>query len=296
MTPKSHHYNPQVYLRQFVNPARSKELWEFDVSSGSAKPSSPKQSGCEDYYHSFHKEGGVQDDSTVEQSFAVLENRLPELFEFVRNKRRPSVRVWETFFEFAALQRARSPIALHSIQKSTSELYSRMFDIMKTTPQFAEDMKAKGLDPEAVRNTEFKITANREHLLLSALTVYGSGNLTRLFSRMKWIFIVAPAGQYFWTSDDPVCCWADRDTSSAFHSMVGPANSDAEVTFPLSRRICAFAKWTEPSADLYNLASADQVKAINHRTVNNGWRYVYGPVNDGLIRGWVEKIAENRTK
>jgi len=74
---KSHHYNPQVYLKQFVDPHRKKELWEYDLRTGAVKLSSPKKSGCEDYYHSIVGKDGARDDKAVEESFSVIENRLP---------------------------------------------------------------------------------------------------------------------------------------------------------------------------------------------------------------------------
>src|SRR6266498_2061015 len=116
MAARSHHYNPQVYLRQFTNPARKKELWEYDLTQGTAKKSTPKLCGCEDYYHSFQRKDGVRDDDSIEMSLGRIENRLPKLFEAVRNKQPLPMGLWCRLFAFAALQRARSPVAIHSLQ------------------------------------------------------------------------------------------------------------------------------------------------------------------------------------
>jgi uncharacterized protein DUF4238 len=294
MTPKTHHYNPQVYLRQFVNPASKKELWEFDIRHGTAKLSTPKASGCEDFYHSFDRADGTRDDTSLEQSFHSLENRLPKLFETIRHNRPMSQETWLSLFLFAALQRARGPRALYSIQDGLSRVYEHAFEIMKHSPAFAASMSKATLDPEAVRKTKFKITADRGHTLLTLLATNADGSLVKTFNRMKWAFFVAPPQKYFFTSDDPVCCWADRDSTSPFRGAVGPANPDAEVTFPLSRRTCAFAAWKPRAVDLYTPASATQVDAINHRTAFNGWHFLYGSTKDPNILALVEQIAKAR--
>ena len=292
--PKSHHYNPQVYLRQFVNPASKKQLWEFDLGQGTAALSSPKDSGCEDFYHSFDLADGTRDDSSIEQSFQSIENKLPKLFETIRHKLPMTQDTWLTLFLFAALQRARCPKALHSIQDGLSRVYAHAFEIMKHTPSFAASMKKHGLDLEEVRKHEFKITADRGHTLLTLLSANADGSLPHTFNRMKWTFLVAPPQKYFFTSDDPVCCWADRDPASPFHAAVGPANSDAEITFPLSRRTCAFAAWERRSPDLYTNAIPAQVDAVNHRTMFNTRRFLYGPTNDPAILALVRTNAKRR--
>jgi hypothetical protein len=292
MPPKSHHYNPQVYLRQFVNPAAKKELWEYDLRTGHAKKSSPKDSGCEDYYHSLELASGGRDDESIERSFQRIENQLPKLFEAIRNKQPVSVRTWSTLFLFAALQRARCPKAVHSFQKSMSEVYRKCFQIWKHSPGFDESMKEHGMNADEIRSTEFDLTAERSQVLMLMLTTFGNGNLARLFGQMKWAFLVAPPDRYFFTSDDPVCCWAPLGKRGPLDA-VGPANAHIEVTFPLSRRICAFAHWESVPPRLYYTLPKEQVDAIDFRIVANSWRFVYGPTKDSQILSIVEEAAKS---
>ncbi|MDR3458080.1 MAG: DUF4238 domain-containing protein [Verrucomicrobiae bacterium] len=294
MTPKSHHYNPKVYLRQFVSPAAKNELWEFDLREGTARLASPKACGCEDYYHSFDTAEGVRDDDSVEKSFVNIENNLPKLFKLIRRQLPIPNDSWGILFLFAALQRARCPRALNSMQSGLSQMYAYTFDIMKQTSAFAADIEKMGLDLEAVRKTKFDITADRGVTMLMLLSVFADGKLASLFARMQWSFLVAPPGLYFWTSDDPVCCWADREPDNIFSTMVGPANADVEITFPLSKRVCAFAAWKSPAKQLYSIATAEQVKVINDRNIYNGWRFAYGPTNAAEICTLVQNIAKRR--
>jgi hypothetical protein len=294
MPPKSHHYNPKVYLRQFVNPGKKNVLWEFDLRQGTAEPSSPKRSGCEDYYHSFDTAEGVRDDASIEESFKNIENKLPKLFKLLRNQSPIPTDAWGILFLFASLQRARCPKAIDSMQTGLSEIHAKRFELIKSTPSFAADIKKRGFDPELIRNTEFEITADRGTTLLMMLSVFADGKLARLFARMKWSFLVAPPAMYFWTSDDPVCCWADREPTNFLSAVVAPRHSDVEITFPLSRRICAFATWKSQVTKLYTAATPEQVNTINHRTIFNGWRFVYGPTNDAHVCGLVIKIVKRR--
>ena len=293
MPPKSHHYNPQVYLRRFVNPAAKNKLWEFDLRQGTARLSSPKNSGCEDYYHSFETVKG-RDDASVEKSFSELENKLQKLFEVIRNKRPLSPEVWATLFLFAALQRARCPKMVNSLQNHLSEVYSYAFQIAKHSGGFDAAMKERGLDTELIRSTEPEITAARGLPVLMSLAANNGNRLAHTFARMGWGFLIAPPGMYFWTTDDPVCCWANREQNGFLRNAVGPANSNAEITFPLSRRVCAFGSWATPQTELYVAISPELVNTINLRNVSNGWRFAYGPTNVPEIRGLVENIAKSR--
>jgi hypothetical protein len=294
MSPKSHHFNPQVYLRQFTNPASRKDLWQYDLRQGTVSRSSPKASGCEDFYHSFELKDDGRDDASLEQSFHSIENKLPKLFETLRHKRPLLEDNWLTLFLFAALQRTRCPKALRSTQDGLSKVYQHAYEIMKHSPSFSASMKEKGLDPEAIRKADISVTADRGTTLLTLLAANADGSLVKTFNRMKWTFLVAPPGHYFYTSDDPVCCWADRDPKSPFHAAVGPANSDAEVTLPLSRRACAFASWSKKSSTLYTDASSGQVEAVNYRTAMNGFHFLYGPTNDSALLSLVKRRAEIR--
>jgi hypothetical protein len=291
--PRSHHYNPRVYLRQFVNPASRKELWEYDLGQGTVKQSAPKKSGCEDYYHSFELPGGVRDDESIERSCSDIENRLPKLVEVVRNNQPVSEFVWGTLFSFADLQRARCPKALHSIQKFLSDVKTRVFELWQHSHDFDEAMAKIGKNPDEVRSDHFDIAADHGHTVLLTLSAFDSGNLASLFGRMKWAFLVAPPDRSFSTSDAPVCCWAPPDNRGAF-GAVGPSNADVEITFPLSRRVCGFGNWGGTPLQLYHDLPADNTDVVNYRTVRNGWKFIYGPINDARILRLVAEVADFR--
>jgi Protein of unknown function (DUF4238) len=289
----SHHFNPQVYLRQFTSPKAKNELWEYDLVTGLAKKSAPKDCGCEDFYHSFTREGGERDNDTIEKSFSSVENNLPGLFKTIRNRKPFSVELEAVFFLLAAIQRARSPRMIYSLQKGLKKLYEGTWEMLKHTPNFDRAMTARRLEPDKVREMEFDITPNRDISLLKLLD--RSDKFARCLARMNWEFLCAPPDRYFFTSDDPVCCWALRENGRPF-GAIGPVDADVEITFPLSRRICALGSWKEPSFPLqnYRLLSVSDVDVINSRTVHNGWHFIYGPTMDTVIIKSVEETAKSR--
>jgi Protein of unknown function (DUF4238) len=286
MTPVSHHYNPQVYLRQFVNPASKRELWEFDMQSGQARKSTPKDSGCEDFYHSVTRPDGSRDDESLEKAFHPIENNLPKLFKAIRNGTPLSLNEYETFIHFAALQRARCPRVRNLMQETLGEVYEYVCG--------ASESKTSANSGSAKKHG-FDIQARKEFTLLSMLTAFSEGDMPNLLRKIEWTFLRAPAGNYFFTSDDPFCCWPPPGTSTLYRG-IGPSDKDVEITFPLSRRICAVGVWKPFCPKEYLPITAKQVDAINHRTVPNSWHFVYGPTRDEQILKLVEQFVAIKTK
>jgi hypothetical protein len=293
MSAVNHHYNPQVYLKRFTNPKVKNELWEYDLMNGTVKKSTPKKSGFEKHFHSFLREDGVRDDDSIEKCFQKIENRLPELFEAIRNKQPITIQLWADLFVFAALLRARCPKQLHSLQESWSKVLTQVFELWKQTPEFDEKVRQDGFDPDKIQKLQVNMTADKDMILHGMLSSFGKGNLAKVFARMKWGFFCAPADKHFYSSDDPVCCWAKPDYRGPF-GAVGPANEHIEITFPLTQKICAFGNWKSCPQDLYCTLPANAVDAINHRTVQNGYRFIYGPMNDSAILNFIkERLAWN---
>jgi hypothetical protein len=287
MEPKSHHYCPQVYLRAFTSPRFGRVLYQYNVRSGVMEESSPKKSGCADYYHSVTRQDGSRDDSTIEASFASLENKLPDVLQKVRNQLPLSPENWATLFGFITLQRARNPRSVQRCQDFMSKVLTFTYKIAK--PELDRKMKAKGLD--ALCEHEYQITANRDVVLLTSLSVAREGSMLRILPQMHWRFLVASGEAGFVTCDDAVSFRAPDDSRGPINT-VGLENSLIELTFPVSRRVCAFASWETPRfPDLYTTVPAEAVSELNRRTVANAWNFVYGPKDDDEIRKLVEERA-----
>jgi hypothetical protein len=291
----SHHYNPQVYLKQFKDPKSKNLLWEYDLKKGTARESTPKLSGCEDYYNSVALKDGGHDDDTIEQSFFALENALAKFFDTVRCGSSPGrvaqqtlcPELWDVFFAFAATQEARSPQLVSTIHNFLSDLHQFSFEIAKHSPSFQQALSKSGIDPEQVKIANVKVEAAKGSALL--LSLEGIETAVQRFRQMGWTFFVAQPSKFFFTSERPVCLWLPPDERSVFG--IGLANKDIQITFPLSRRVCAYGRWRK-AKHLYEAVPNELVDAVNDRSIWNARHFVYGPALDNRILESVKAKAE----
>jgi len=165
-------------------------------------------------------------------------------------------------------------------------MYERMFEIYRSQPEFRKKMQDSGIDPD---RSKINVKADRGEAMLLLLSRYPE--LAKLFCRMKWNLLCAPHNNFFITSDDPVCCWSAKEVG-----FVGPGDEFCEITFPLSRRICAIGNWKCTLDERLEIPDK-KVDAINRRTIWNAWRHVYAPVEDKQIteifRQWKQHACQS---
>lgn len=168
---KRHHYLPQVYLRQFENPHRKRQLWQYSKVDGSIQALTPKECGCADYYHSITTENGRDDDS-LEKSFHSQENKLPALFEALRHQRQLGETEWLSVFWMISLHMVRVPKYQASLGSFMSEVLRHAFRIQsQNLPEFRAvcDRAGMSADPsEAAKG----LSANPELVLQLALKTF----------------------------------------------------------------------------------------------------------------------------
>jgi len=126
------------------------------------------------------------------------------------------------------------------------------------------------------------------------LLLHAVEDAARIFAAMKWSFLCAPADRFFYTSDRPVCCWLSVEKQSIFGAAI--TDRDIKITFPLSRKVCAFGCWESPYPQPHHSASPEIMDSFNQTTVVNAWRFVYGPSNDPKILSAVQDVARARTR
>lgn len=165
-------------------------------------------------------------------------------------------------------------------------VYLRQF----RTPKTNRDLWEYDLSSGTVKKFEMQACQGSALLLL----LQAVEDAARIFAAMKWSFLRAPADSFFYTSDKPVCCWLPAEKRSIFGAAI--TDRDIEITFPLSRKVCAFGCWESPYPQSYHSASPEIVDSFNQTTVMNGWRFVYGPANDLKVLRAVQAIAEIRSR
>lgn len=290
MTAKSHHYNPQVYLRQFTNPASKRELWEYSLANGAVTKSKPKDCGCEDYYNSVALKGSASDDETIEKAFHPLENALPRLFEATRHRQPMTSQLWNLFYSFVAVQEVRGPSTVGSVDQFLSQVHQMSFEMLfKGSLKFQKSLGELGLDPLEAPN-DFELKASKGSALLHSLNA--ADDVAKILGRMKWSFLHAPLGEFFFTSDRPMCRWIPPDKQNIYSG--GLADQDVEITFPLSRRICACGHWTMSQLKPNHDVLPEVVDTVNRRTVWNAHCFVYGPTKDSKIIELIETRVKAR--
>ena len=283
---KSHHYLPQVYLRRFTARENRKLLWECDKTTGIVKASTPKMSGCEDFFHAFKKQDGSLDTDSIEQDLSRIETDIDGVYEALRMKRQLTQAEWTAFFAFAGSMSVRVPAFINTVHEFTSKVMRQSFEIAKYSPAILKCCADNRIPGEVLANVH--ATADRDFsLLLSLQAMYTP---IELFSQMRWQFIQASAADYFVTGDNPVFrCAPTRQPKTIFPP--GLAHKDIEVTFPLSKSVCAFGTW-DGQGQLYRAAGTEIVNAINTRTTAAARKYLYGPTKNATVfTSWPKQKA-----
>jgi len=270
----NHHYLPRTYLRRFTFRRPPDLLWEYDKSTGLAAPSTPKKCGCEAYYHAFEKEDGTLDTDSIETDLSRIETQMAGVYETLRHQRPLSPSEWTAFYTFAGVMLVRVPGFVANIQNFASKVLSRSFEIMKTTESFQKRSEELGIPREKLLG--MKATARRDFALLMSLRAMRTP--IEAFSEMGWKFLVAPPDHYFITGDNPVFYLAPGQPQRGFY-RAGLAHQDIEVTFPLSRKVCALGAWKTADA-VYENANPRLVNIANIRTAMAAHRYLYAPENN----------------
>lgn len=234
----SHHYLPQVYLRRFTLRENKKLLWEFNKSDGTVIESTPKKSGCEDYYHAFKKQDGTLDTESIESDLGQIETKIDVVYKAIRMRRPLTEAEWRAFHVFAGSMSVRVSAFIGNFHEFASKVFDHSFEIIKTTPEFVKRSHELGVPSERLPNV--KAAADRDFSLLMCLQAMETP--IQLFSKMNWQFAQTSAPAHFITGDNPVFhCNPDRNPSSIFPP--GLADKDIEITFPLSRTTCAVGAW-----------------------------------------------------
>jgi hypothetical protein len=268
-----HHFLPRVYLKRFASPKQRRLLWEFDKANDSFQESTPKKSGYCDNFYTFTNAQGQRDNETLEKKFHDIENRIPKFYEALRKEENPlSNETAFAFVLFAASMFIRVPKYLERVDFIETQKMRTAFEQARKEEDFIARAESVGV-PRAVLDYA-RVEADPSYTLQKAIR--GLEVAAIPFAQMAWQFLKAPAGMYFITGGHPVVHCNPNIQHALFE--IGLEDSAIEVTFPLSRTMCAFGRWNEMQ-DRYRLVDAETVQAINYRTWLAAGRYVYSPIN-----------------
>ncbi len=269
-----HHFLPQVYLRKFASPKQKRLLWEFDKADGVFRESTPKKSGYGEHFYTFTDARGRRDNETLEKKFHDIENRIPKLYEALRNEESPpSDDTAVAFVLFAASMFIRVPGYVGMVGAAETEKMRVDFERLRDDPEFIARVESAGIHRKALDHA--RVEADRNYVLLKAIRELNVPAVP--FALMSWQFLKAPAGIYFITGDHPVVHCNPEIEHALF--QIPLQDRSIEVTFPLSRTVCAFGKWSGQQG-WYRSVDSEAVRIVNRRHLQAAGRYIYSPIND----------------
>lgn len=269
-----HHFLPQVYLRKFVSPKQKPLLWEFDKADGVFRESTPKRSGYEEHFYTVTDVHGRRDNETIEKKFHEIENSVPKLYEALRKEENSIPQeTFINFVKFAATMFIRVPGYIEMVGAVETDKLRAEFERVRNDPEFIARAESAGVRRDALAHA--RVEADRNYVLTKAIRELHIPAIP--FASMSWQFLKAPTDVHFLTGDHPVV----HCNPNIEHAMFEiPLDDPAiEVTFPLSRTLCALGKWTEQQG-WYRPVNSETVRSVNRRHLKASVRYIYSPTND----------------
>jgi hypothetical protein len=251
------HIIPQFYLAKFADPRFPKKVWKyrFDLDKWSPNPKSPRSlASVIDYYVATDDNGNR--DETAEELTGLVETATAELFRRLEPGADLSDSDRSTLALFVALMSLRTRL----LHEEVGDFVAR---VDETALLMAAAM-AEG-DPASAQIRELlkthKIRVSHQFGMGIALSLLE--DVAKTIFSMGWTLVVAPADEYFVTSDDPYR-QVDPDADPPSH-LAGLANPNIEVSLPLTRKWAFFARWDTPGLK-WVPAHPGFVDEINRRT------------------------------
>lgn len=205
---------------------------------------------------------------------------------------------------FMALLVTRLPTWRNAIEIFAGDLAAATMKIAASHPEyFARILRKRGALTDA---NAAEVEETRQSLLeLGSYSYRGTPemslrhvleaarDLSDTIARMRWIFLHAPAGARFVTSDHPVH-WHDSEASSPRN--VGLESRRTVLSFPMSPTLCLMASWHRqlpPGRE----APRNIVDAINNNVVQFAEQHVYASSRDNaeaalVVRSTLEDAGE----
>jgi hypothetical protein len=253
-----HHFVPQFYLRQFLDPASvgtpDPWVWVADLEPGEVSRRAPRNLANRAGYYSSPGGTTVAETEAVERLFSHMETAAAPI---VRNLNRGddtlTPQEWSDLLYFAAFLAVRTPSVRDNFEQFFSDVAEMMLRVSASHPaHFAETWQKanpdRTLTPEEIEQARqqllkkngFKIRA-QPILSLQAAFDGAKDTIYPVFMQMPWVILrPSTADSFFLTSDTPVG-WVDPTPRPAFYSGHGLAMTNVEVSFPVGPRVCLFA-------------------------------------------------------
>lgn len=315
---KYHHIVPVLQLRRFTPSGTEDDLlWALNLSQKKSRQSTPRSTGGQNHYNSLDISGVRRD---------ALERDLNDLFEtpaakvidgMISSNELPEGDDFITLMKFVVLMHSRVEGVREAklqadelITKQTLRLYA--VNASWRVPEEIEKYREKGVEiPEHI-NAETLLTLEFNEYRIKFPQNWIVGNFITslqvldeivpwLVVRQCTLHVVRDSSSEFICSDGPVVLTWTGPIPYSRNMNPGLAHTHAELTIPITRRMCLVSKHRgckgllPPDGQKVVPASEVTVAKINRRTLDWAYREVYSASKDFLWimnDGTINRVAD----
>jgi len=289
------HYIPQFYLRNFTDlhtpPGHEPYLWVLDIDEASIKKRAPKKVASE---KGFYDLTDSKEKHEVERLYSRLESVVAPVVQRLDHGGEVCLESRVILATFVSSLKTRGPWFRSVIGDMIERTMKRFNKTIASDPELFERMiaefEAKTGQKIEIPLEEFREFVGGEGYTIATTNTAGmqwnvgaSPETARILASMKWMVIRVPenADHFLVTSDRPV---ALLNPALSPDGLFGPGllQEGIEVTLPLTRRTCIFARWK--GAEGETIASPELVEMLNQRRVWCARRFVYSPQNSRWLQ------------
>ena len=281
---KRDHYLPQFYLNFFL-PEVERFFWAYDKQGGDPRPQTPINTGIEGQL--YRLEGPrITNPKFIDTTFfqrteSVVKPVIQRLLRSGERLKDTDIRV---LADFLALMHIRVP----RTQKMVKEVGGvAVTHLLRESSQDTEDIenmlrqcREEGVSDAPFSAEEFRKILERVqedyHIELTKkpallLSVLSARTVIQHLLEMHWCLCRAPKDAFFITGDAPLVIFLLDDEGQASFGQ-GLAESEVEITFPLSPTKCLYLR--RRSITKYWPMKRNNVNEFNRRTAYNAERFI----------------------
>jgi hypothetical protein len=282
---RNHHFVPQGYLAGFTEDGtRDGRLFVLDLVSRSIFQTKPRNVAAERDFNRIHADG--QDPDALERALGEFEGRAASVIRGIRGSGRlPTDEELSYVINLIALFVVRNPKSRRAMNTARRHEVRVIGDMLSSDRRLFESHIAKAKNEGFIRkdvdvsfeamskfikDDQYTVEISTGESLSLELSVFDS-TLDLLGSRY-WSLVTA-------TTDAPDFVTCDHPVAVVFkdpkvRGPIGYGSPRTEVSFPLSTRQALLGVLKDPLQPRLE-ANAEQVAAINSRTVYHADRQVY---------------------
>ena len=262
------HYVPQYYLKGFSRDG--KRLWAFDKEGRRAFATQVKSIANETDFYSPDVESQLANEvegpgnevlDAIRSRTVISQShkRVLAAYMVCMLKRVPRTKDWVRELAPGMIEQIVEGVGhqldmLEQNEPERKELWERRrFELANMPEGYVEDVAKSSW--------------------LEHVTPDASPKIVAMLSRMTWQFLTFDRRAAFVASDNPVF----------YFRGLGIANTESELSFPISSNIALWATWRADLEEGYVSARESWVSELNRRTTSSATRYLFHPVEEEWI-------------